>query len=87
MKVKYKVYQFGKDWFVEYICDGYTDKDVRGTYGIGIKSFPTKKQAEASGKRYVKKMIANGFEGYKEEEDDYQQRNLSGMERSADLAR
>lgn len=65
MKVSYIVYEevFGHGWVVEYHVDGYIDYDVRGTYGLGIKIFDTKEKAEASGKRYVKKMVEEyGFE-------------------------
>ena len=64
MKVTYRVHEafWGNEWVVEYICNGSPDYDIRGTYGTGCKIFPTEAQAEASGKRYVKKMVANGFE-------------------------
>lgn len=69
MKVRYEVNKalvlgrWSGEWSVTYICDGRIDQDVRGTCGMGIKLFPTREKAEASGKRYVKKMVANGFEG------------------------
>lgn len=67
MKASYEVNKalvLGKwsgEWAVYFYCDGHINQDVRGTCGMGLKLFPTREKAEASGKRYLKKMAECGF--------------------------
>ena len=63
MKASYRVTKTRwNDYMCEFMIDGYADTDVRGTDGTGLKFYFTKEQAEAAGKRYIKKMQKNGFE-------------------------
>ena len=63
MEVSYKVRwsEYIHEWCVYYYIDGFPDYEVRGTHGLGMKSFPTKEQAVRSGKHYVKSRCERGF--------------------------
>lgn len=64
MNVSYKVHKvlYGSGYSVTFYCDGLPDYNAHGTYGTACKIFDTEKQAIRSGKRYIKTMVARGFE-------------------------
>lgn len=65
MTASYEIYKTRFDNY-PYVCafmiDGHVDSGASRTSGTGIKLYESKEKAEAAGKRYLKKMKANGFE-------------------------
>ena len=41
------------EWSVRFECLGRIDYECRGTHGLGLKTYATKKKAIAAAKRYV----------------------------------
>ena len=65
MTASYEIYKthFNDNLYVcAFKVDGHIDSGACRTSGTGIKIYESKAKAEAAGKRYLKKMKANGFE-------------------------